>query len=63
MAGIPEPLFEFESKLLAKIIRNHDLHPDGDRFLLATPSESQSQRLIYVQNWLNEVERLIPVDR
>jgi serine/threonine-protein kinase len=61
-AGIPEYLFEFRSAFLMGIVRNHDLHPDGSRFLVATPDERQSERLIYVENWLDEVERLAPRD-
>ncbi len=38
-------------------------HPDGKRFLMAKRgelSENEPQHLIWVQNWLDEVERLVP---
>lgn len=62
IAGIPEHLFDFRSAFLTGTVRNHDLHPDGDRFLVATPGEQKAERLIYVENWLDEVERLVPTD-
>ena len=62
VAGIPEHLFDFVSAYLTGIVRNHDLHPDGDRFLIATPGERRAQQLIYVLNWLDEVERLVPTN-
>jgi serine/threonine-protein kinase len=61
-AGIPEDLFEFRSAFLTGLVRNHDLHVDGDKFLIATPDLRQAERLIYVDNWLGEVERLVPTD-
>lgn len=38
----------------------YDLHPDGKRFLLAQNRNPGSQHLVLVQNWLQELERLIP---
>ena len=62
-AGIPEPLFDYSSTFLDGFVRNHDLHPDDDRFLIAITPELESERLIYIQNWLDEVERLVPTGR
>jgi Tol biopolymer transport system component len=61
--AIPEPVFDFSSTFLDGIVRNHDLHPDDDRFLIAITPELKSERLIYIQNWLDEVERLVPTGR
>ncbi len=61
--GIPAPVFDFSSNFLGGIVRNHDLHPDDDRFLIAITPELKSERLIYIQNWLDEVERLVPTGR
>ena len=38
------------------------LHPDGEHFLLAKLRDSGVHRPILVQNWLEEVKRLVPTD-
>ena len=60
-ANVPQALFDFTNAALL-LFRSHDLHPNGDRFLIAAPGARQVQRLVYVQNWLDEVERLVPSD-
>ena len=47
--------------------RNYDVSPDGQRFLMlkvvADPGEAPPPaRFIIVENWLSELERLVPTD-
>lgn len=47
--------------------RNWDIAPDGQRFLLTRPSGSTDAagggpRVVIVQNWFTELERLLPAD-
>jgi serine/threonine-protein kinase len=62
--GDPDPMFSFAKEGYAEL-RDHDLHPDGDRFLIAQRSVTQlsSDHLVYVVNWLDEVEQLVPTRR
>jgi serine/threonine-protein kinase len=60
--GQPQRIFDFTHAVYLEI-RNHALHPDGKRFLMVKPvSSGRDQRLVYVQNWLDEVERLVPTE-
>jgi hypothetical protein len=43
------------------------LHPDGDRWIFTRPTQSdrapataEPERMILIQNWLQELERLVP---
>ena len=38
----------------------YDIHPDGDRFLVLLEPELESVGLVVVENWLEELERLVP---
>ena len=44
--------------------RVYDIHPDGERFLIIKvpgyEEDSLKPSLILVQNWLSELERLVP---
>ena len=31
---------------------NHDIHPDGERFVMIKPIEEESARLVVVLSWL-----------
>jgi len=46
--------------------RTYDIASDGRRFLMIKPisrgGESEPTQLILVQNWLDELKRLVPVD-
>jgi Tol biopolymer transport system component len=66
-AGVPRPLFEFRSAEYpagVSPIRPYDVTRDGTRFLMARRSaESVEQpitQLVLVQNWLEELKRLVP---
>jgi serine/threonine-protein kinase len=58
----PPDLNEFPGVFPA--VRSYDLHPDGQRFAFGTRGEVQSSppitRLVLVQNWFAELERLSP---
>ena len=42
----------------------YDVAPDGQRFLMVEPVEgTQSTQINVVLNWLDELKRLVPVDR
>ena len=69
-AGTPTELFDGAAYLLAPIgnaavARVYDISPDGKRFLMMKLAESASQTpsaptLVVVQNWFDELERLVP---
>ncbi|MBI4264610.1 MAG: hypothetical protein HY657_09555 [Acidobacteria bacterium] len=43
----------------------YDVSPDGRRFLMieeASGSDAPSQNIVVVQNWFEELKRLVPVD-
>ena len=43
--------------------RSYDISPDGKRFLMIKePGETASTELILVQNWFQELERLVPTE-
>ena len=62
--GTPEILFE--GNYVTGFGRSYDVMPDGQRFLMikeGTPEESGvPPSLILVQNWFEELRRLVPVN-
>ena len=43
--------------------RTYDISPDGERFLMIKESAgSDSREFILVQNWFEELKRLVPTD-
>ncbi len=63
--GNPAIIFEGFSTLGA-LGRNYDISPDGKRFLMIKEGvpgdEAHATQVILVQNWLDELKRLVPVD-
>lgn len=54
-------LFEGRYARLAWGVRNYDVSPDGQRFLmLKTIGRGDPHRIVLVQNWDAEVKRLLP---
>jgi hypothetical protein len=46
--------------------RTYDISPDGERFLVLKPVEDTQTapaQIVVVQNWLEEVKRLVPTGR
>ena len=46
--------------------RSYDIHPDGERFIVleevAEETVDPTARLALVQNWFQELERLVPTN-
>ena len=68
-AGTPAKLLEGRYVMTAGGTpgRNYDVSPDGQRFLMmkeasADPTAAPPQ-IIVVQNWVEELKRLVPVER
>jgi serine/threonine-protein kinase len=60
-ASRARPLFEGRYARLAWGVRNYDVSPDGQRFLmLETIGRGDPHRIVLVQNWDAEVKRLLP---
>ena len=62
-AGTPELLFEGDY-YFDRSRRTWDVHPDGQRFLMvksvSRDGGQEDVELVLVQNWLSELERLVP---
>ena len=44
--------------------RAYEIGPDGKRFLMMRPIEEElSTELVFVLNWFDELERLVPTDK
>ena len=62
--GTAKVLFE-EAPLIPIFSRTFDISPDGQRFLLikeagAIGDASAARRIVFVQNWIEELKRLVP---
>jgi hypothetical protein len=59
----PEPLFSFLGTV-GGLDRDFDVSPDGERFLFhsvpATTPAGSSVELVVIQNWVDELRRLVP---
>jgi serine/threonine-protein kinase len=68
-ASTPRLLFEGRDYALVALgcpggPRSYDLHPDSKRFLMVkgtTNDASGSSRLVLIQNWHEELKRLVPI--
>jgi eukaryotic-like serine/threonine-protein kinase len=62
-AGTPETVFE-SADLASPWGRSYDVAPDGRRFLMALekepPKNLAQTQMIFVQNWSEELKRLVP---
>jgi hypothetical protein len=66
VAGRPHLLFEFPMLPILGSQRPYDIAPDG-RFLIIRSSQPEAAaapppNLILVQNWFEELKRLVPVN-
>ena len=63
--GTPEVLFEGDY-VLEVGGRTYDVSPDGERFLMVKEVEAEetstAPHFILVQNWFEELRRLVPTD-
>jgi serine/threonine protein kinase/Tol biopolymer transport system component len=65
-AGKPRLLFEQPGYLRTFPNRSWDISPDGTRFLMVKRQEQKPQpvtQMILVQNWFEELKRLVPTGR
>lgn len=64
LAGVPQTIFE-STDLLIPWGRSYDVSADGRRFLIARTTEQPTSlapaQMIFVQNWFDELRRLVPV--
>jgi hypothetical protein len=62
-AGTPERVFE-RVDLASAWGRSYDVAPDGRRFLITLnkelPTNLPPAQMIFVQNWFEELKRLVP---
>ena len=60
-AGTPETLFE-SGDLQSNWGRSYDVAPGGQRFLITLRKEQPTPptQMIFVQNWFDELKRLVP---
>jgi hypothetical protein len=56
----------FSTPAIANVARSYDVSPDGERFLMMklarSPDAPSTFRVIVVENWLEELERLVPTE-
>ena len=57
--GSPEVLFGGDYYFVLTG-RHYDIAPDGKRFLMIKSELKSEARIIVVQNWLEELKRLVP---
>ncbi len=70
VAHTPEPLFSLAGIRLGGNLRTYDVAPDGERFLFtknlvgasSDAEGSASSRVIVVENWVEELKRLVPTN-
>jgi hypothetical protein len=67
--GTPRVLFEggYVEELENTGAHNYDVAGDGQRFLMIAPAEGEATerarpKIVVVQNWLEELKRLVPVN-
>ena len=61
-AGVPERLFEGNYAPSTVGNRPFDILPDGSRFVLVRPLATDRADLVVVQNWFEELKRLVPTN-
>ena len=62
-AGRPRVLFEVGSFYFGERSRKFDLSPDGEKFVMILKEEEPTvTQLNVVQNWFEELKRLVPVN-
>ncbi len=61
-AGTPSVLFPDADYPRSSVRQQYDVAPDGERFLfIRRVRASEESRLILVQNFFEELERLVPI--
>ena len=64
IVGTPERLFDWQYFSLPPGRRYYDVSPNGQRFLMIDTADAgaESTEINVVQNWLQELKRLVPVN-
>ena len=64
-AGTPVALFDASEfpKSVPTLPTFFDVTPDGQRFLFTRPVSEQNVRIVVVQNFFDELERLLPTKK
>ena len=60
--GAAKELFEGTYSYGDGTVRNYDIHPGDKRFLMIKELGQVEPQLIFVQNWSEELKRLVPTD-
>ena len=61
-AAPPAELFASDRLVWEDIVREYDITPDGERFVVIEREESGAKRILVTLNWFEELERLVPTD-
>ena len=61
--GMPEPLFEGPYEMGGNFGQGYDVSLDGRQFLMVKKSDDPGVQLILVQNWFEELKRLVPPEK
>ena len=57
--GTPRELFS-ETFFSQQLVRWYDVFPDGEHFLMMQAVESETPEPVFIVNWFEELERLVP---
>lgn len=63
---VPETLFEIDNYSDTAALRNYDVIPDGQRFLMVRLVQRNREAMTtirFVQNWFEELKRLVPTGK
>ncbi len=59
--GKPQTLFNV-GRYAVSTGRDYDIAPKGDRFIFAAPLATEAGHIVVIQNWLEELRRLVPTN-
>ena len=62
-AGTPKLLFEGRFASAPNADAWYDVSPDGQRFLMLKPEETQSTSIVIVQDWTTELKARVPIPK
>ena len=58
----PRELFRGNFRPAPAVNSNYDVSPDGERFLMIQPTGDAPREIHVIVNWVQELERLVPLD-
>ena len=62
VASPPETLFALARYVRSRRGHSYDLSHDGQRFLMVKPQSQPRRQIVVVENWFEELNRLVPID-